>query len=126
MKHFFKKDIELGVDIAREIKQRIHETTGLTASAGVSYCKFLAKIASDWRKPDGLTVIHPDRALDFIAQLKIEKIWGVGQKTAEKMHRMGVFTGLDLRNMSLKDREDLGCRPKDCREDAPHGYLHGS
>lgn len=96
-----KKGIELGVDIAREIKQRIRETTGLTASAGVSYCKFLAKIASDWRKPDGLTVIHPDRALDFIAQLKIEKIWGVGQKTAEKMHRMGVFTGLDLRNMSL-------------------------
>ena len=78
-----KKGIELGVDIAR------------------SYCKFLAKIASDWRKPDGLTVIHPDRALDFIAQLKIEKIWGVGQKTAEKMHRMGVFTGYDLRNMSL-------------------------
>ena len=96
-----KKCIELGVDIAREIKQRIRETTGLTASAGVSYCKFLAKIASDWRKPDGLTVIHPDRALDFIAQLKIEKIWGVGQKTAEKMHRMGIFTGLDLRNMSL-------------------------
>ena len=96
-----KKSIELGVDIAREIKQRIRETTGLTASAGVSYCKFLAKVASDWRKPDGLTVIHPDRALDFIAQLKIEKIWGIGQKTAEKMHHMGVFTGLDLRNMSL-------------------------
>ena len=89
------------MDIAREIKQRIRERTGLTASAGVSYCKFLAKIASDWRKPDGLTVIHPDRALDFIAQLKVEKIWGVGQKTAEKMHRMGIFTGLDLRNMSL-------------------------
>ena len=96
-----KKGIELGVDIAREIKQRIRETTGLTASAGVSYCKFLSKVASDWRKPDGLTVIHPDRALDFIAQLKIEKIWGVGLKTAEKMHRMGIFTGLDLRNMSL-------------------------
>ena len=96
-----KKGIELGVDIAREIKQRILETTGLTASAGVSYCKFLAKVASDWRKPDGLTVIHPDKALDFIAQLKIEKIWGVGLKTAEKMHRMGIFTGLDLRNMSL-------------------------
>ena len=96
-----KKSIELGVDIACEIKQRIRETTGLTASAGVSYCKFLAKVASDWRKPDGLTVIHPDRALDFIAQLKIEKIWGIGQKTAEKMHHMGVFTGLDLRNMSL-------------------------
>ena len=89
------------MDIAREIKQRIRETTGLTASAGVSYCKFLAKVASDWRKPDGLTVIHPDRALDFISQLKIEKIWGVGQKTAEKMHYMGIFTGLDLRNLSL-------------------------
>ena len=89
------------MDIAREIKQRIRKTTGLTASAGVSYCKFLAKIASDWRKPDGLTVIHPDRALDFIAQLKVEKIWGVGQKTAEKMHRMGIFTGQELRNMSL-------------------------
>ena len=69
-------DAERGVDIAKEIKQRIRETTGLTASAGVSYCKFLAKIASDWRKPDGLTVIHPDRALDFIAQLKVEKICG--------------------------------------------------
>jgi DNA polymerase-4 len=95
-----KRGIEMAVDIAREIKQRIRTTTGLTASAGVSYCKFLAKIASDWRKPDGLTVIHPDRALDFIAQLKVEKIWGVGQKTAEKMHRMGIFTGQDLRNMS--------------------------
>ena len=95
-----KKGIELGIDIAKEIKQRIFETTGLTASAGVSYCKFLAKIASDWRKPDGLTVIHPDRALDFISQLKVEKIWGVGQKTAEKMHFMGIFTGADLRNQS--------------------------
>ena len=89
------------MDIAREIKQRILETTGLTASAGVSYCKFLAKIASDWRKPDGLTVIHPDRALDFIAHLKVEKIWGIGNKTAEKMHRMGIFTGADLRKVSL-------------------------
>ena len=96
-----KKGMPLGVDIAREIKQRIRETTGLTASAGVSYCKFLAKIASDWRKPDGLTVVHPDKALDFIAQLKVEKIWGVGQKTAGRLHRMGVFTGLDLRNMPL-------------------------
>ena len=86
-----KKGIELGVDIAREIKQRIRKTTGLTASAGVSYCKFLAKIASDWRKPDGLTVIHPDRALDFIAQLKIEKIWGVGQKTGVRQDGAGVL-----------------------------------
>ena len=97
-----KRGMVLGVDIAREIKQRIFSSTGLTASAGVSYCKFLAKIASDWRKPDGLTVIHPDRALDFIARLKVEKIWGVGEKTAEKMHRMGIFTGADLRAQPLE------------------------
>ena len=96
-----KKGMDLGIDMAIQIKQRILDTTQLTASAGVSYCKFLAKIASDWRKPDGLTVVHPDRALDFIAQLKVEKIWGVGQKTAEKMHRMGIFTGDDLRRQSL-------------------------
>ena len=96
-----KKGIPLAVDIAREIKQRIKETTGLTASAGVSYCKFLAKIASDWHKPDGLTVIHPEKAIDFIEQLNIQKIWGVGQKTAERMHRMGIFTGADLKKQSL-------------------------
>ena len=96
-----KPCIPLAIDIAKEIKQRIRETTGLTASAGVSYCKMLAKIASDWRKPDGLTVVHPDKALDFIGQLDIKKIWGVGQKTAEKMHKMGIFTGSDLRKQSL-------------------------
>ena len=96
-----KEKIVMAVDIAKEIKQRIKDTTGLTASAGVSYCKMLAKIASDWRKPDGLTVVHPDKALDFIGQLDIKKIWGVGQKTAEKMHKMGIFTGADLRQQSL-------------------------
>ncbi len=97
-----KKHIPLAVDIAREIKQRILDTTGLTASAGVSYCKFLAKIASDWRKPDGLTVIHPDHAQDFIDRLNVQKIWGIGQKTADKLHRMGIFTGADLRKASLQ------------------------
>ena len=97
-----KKQIPLAVDIAREIKQRILDTTGLTASAGVSYCKFLAKIASDWRKPDGLTVIHPDRAQEFIERLDVQKIWGVGAKTADKLHRMGIFTGADLRKASLQ------------------------
>ena len=97
-----KRGISLAVDIAREIKQRIKDETGLTASAGVSYCKFLAKIASDYRKPDGLCVIHPDRAQQFIDQLRVERIWGVGQKTAEHMHRMGIFTGADLRRMSLE------------------------
>ena len=97
-----KKGVVLAVDIAREIKQRIKADTGLTASAGVSYCKFLAKIASDWRKPDGLTVVHPDKALQFIDQLLVTRIWGVGHKTAEHMHRMGIFTGADLRKVSLQ------------------------
>ncbi|MBR1687230.1 MAG: DNA polymerase IV [Prevotella sp.] len=95
-----KMGIPLAVDIARDIRQRIRSELSLTASAGVSYNKLLAKIASDWRKPDGLTVIHPDRALDFIARLKIEKLWGVGPRTAERMHRMGIITGYDLRQQS--------------------------
>ena len=95
-----KKGITLAVDIAREIKQRILDATRLTASAGVSYCKFLAKIASDWRKPNGLTVVHPDRAQEFIDHLHVNRIWGVGPKTAQHMHRMGIFTGYDLRMVS--------------------------
>lgn len=95
-----KPGIELAVDIAQEIKQKIQERLQLTASAGVSYNKLLAKIASDWRKPNGLTTIHPDRAQDFIDQLHVEKIWGVGPKTADTMHKMGIFTGADLRKVS--------------------------
>ena len=95
-----KPGIELAVDIAKEIKQKIQERLQLTASAGVSYNKLLAKIASDWRKPNGLTTIHPDRAQDFIDQLRVEKIWGVGPKTADTMHKMGIFTGADLRKVS--------------------------
>lgn len=97
-----KRGIALAVDCAREIKQRIRQETGLTASAGVSYCKFLAKIASDWRKPDGLFTIHPDRAQEFIDRLDVQRIWGVGKKTAEHLHRMGVFIGSDLRRLSLQ------------------------
>lgn len=97
-----KKGIELAVDIAREIKAAIKEETDLTASAGVSYNKFLAKIASDYRKPDGLFTIHPDRALDFIANLPIEDFWGVGPKTLQTMHRIGIFNGRQLRECSLK------------------------
>lgn len=95
-----KRDIALAVDCAKEIKARILAETGLTASAGISYCKFLAKIASDYRKPDGLCIIHPDRAQAFIEQLRVERIWGVGHKTAAHMHRMGIFTGADLRRCS--------------------------
>ena len=94
------KGMALATDVAKEIKRRIRETTGLTASAGVSYNKFLAKIASDYRKPDGLFVVHPAKAQDFIDQLPIEKFWGVGPKTAVRMHAMGIFTGAHLRQVS--------------------------
>ena len=97
-----KRDIALAVDCAKELKARIKAETGLTASAGVSYCKLLAKIASDYRKPNGLCIIHPDRAQEFINRLRVERIWGVGRKTAEHMHRMGIFTGVDLQRFSLE------------------------
>ena len=102
-----KRHVPLAVDIAKEIRQRIREEVHLTASAGVSYNKLLAKIASDWRKPDGLTTIHPDRALDFISSLRIEKLWGVGPRTAERMHYMGIFTGADLRKVSLEHLQEV-------------------
>lgn len=95
-----KRGMDMAVDIAREIKHRIASELHLTASAGISYNKFLAKIASDYRKPDGLYVVHPQRALDFIAGLRIEQFWGIGPKTAERMHRMGIFTGSQLREAS--------------------------
>ena len=97
-----KKGIELAVDIAREIRDEIKEKLHLTASAGISYNKFLAKIASDMRKPDGMCVVHPDRADEFIANLKIEQFWGVGPKTAVRFHRMGVYHGADLRKLTLE------------------------
>lgn len=97
-----KPGIDLAVDIAREIKQKIRDRLCLTASAGVSYCKFLAKVASDYRKPDGLCTIHPDRAQEFIDNLKIEQFWGVGKVTADKMHRLGITNGRQLREHSLE------------------------
>ena len=72
------------------------------ASAGVSYNKFLAKIASDYRKPDGLCTIHPDQAVEFIRRLPIEAFWGVGPITAKKMHTLGIYNGETLRKCSLE------------------------
>lgn len=86
--------------IAREIKERIKEETQLTASAGVSYNKFLAKIASDYKKPDGLFVIPPEDALDFLEKLKIDNFFGVGKVSAQRFHNLGVFTGRDLKQIS--------------------------
>lgn len=102
-----KRQMPLAKDIALEIKQRIFERTGLTASAGVSYNKFLAKIASDYRKPDGFFMVHPAKALKFIAELPIEKFWGVGRKTAEKMHKVGIFNGAQLREVSQEHLVEL-------------------
>jgi DNA polymerase IV len=86
--------------IAKERKARILEETNLTASAGVSFNKFLAKIASDMNKPNGFTLITPDKAVDLVASLAIEKFHGIGKVTAAKMQRMGIATGADLRERS--------------------------
>jgi DNA polymerase-4 len=82
--------------IAEDIRRRIREECNLTASAGVSYCKFIAKLASDQNKPDGLCVITPDKGPAFVATLPVKRFHGVGPKTAEKMERLGIFTGADL------------------------------
>jgi DNA polymerase IV len=86
---------------AKEIRARIFEETGLTASAGVSYNKFLAKLASSQRKPNGQFVITPDMALDFIASLPVGKFHGIGPVTAARMQRLGIRTGADLRAQPL-------------------------
>jgi DNA polymerase IV len=87
--------------IAQEIRARIREETGLTASAGVSYNKLLAKLASDHRKPDGLCVITPEKGADFVASLPVARFHGVGPVTARKMEGLGIHTGADLRDWSL-------------------------
>lgn len=84
---------------ATEIRAAILAETGLTASAGISYCKFLAKIASDQRKPNGQFVIPPERGVEFIAALPIDKFHGIGPATAAKMRSLGIETGADLRAM---------------------------
>ena len=87
--------------IAEDIRRRIREECQLTASAGVSYCKFIAKLASDHRKPDGLCVITPERGPEFVASLPVARFHGVGPVTARKMQRLGIHTGADLREWSL-------------------------
>jgi DNA polymerase IV len=88
--------------IAEEIRARIRGETGLTASAGVSYNKFLAKLASDHRKPDGLFVITPKMGPEFVESLPIRKFHGVGPATAAKMKGFGIATGLDLRGQTVE------------------------
>ena len=95
------KGIPTAWETAKEIRARIYEETGLTASAGISRNKFLAKLASDYRKPNGQFAIMPDQAEAFVATLPVAKFHGVGPKTTTKMHALGIETGADLRRQTL-------------------------
>ncbi len=98
-----KKGIESANQIAREIRAEIFKQTGLTASAGISVNKFLAKVASDYRKPNGQKSIHPSQVLEFLEHLPIERFYGVGKVTANRMHELHIFNGKDLRARSLEE-----------------------
>lgn len=89
-------------DTASEIRKRIFDWTGLTASAGISYNKFLAKLASDYKKPNGQFVVSPALGPKFVESLPVAKFHGVGPVTAEKMHKLGIRTGADLKHQSLE------------------------
>lgn len=86
--------------IAKEIRARIYDELGLRASAGISINKFIAKVASDINKPNGQKTVGPEEVSDFLEQLEIRKFYGVGKVTAEKMYKLGIFTGLDLKGKS--------------------------
>lgn len=101
---YTKKGLPSATLIAKEIRQRIFDQTGLTASAGVSYNKFLAKVASDVNKPNGIFVVTPDKAQAFIDRLEVRKFFGIGKVTAEKLNKMGVWCGSDLKKV---DRLEL-------------------
>lgn len=88
--------------IARHLRERVRQKTGITISAGVAPNKFLAKIASDWKKPDGLFVIRPQDISDFVATLPVQKLFGVGQVTAAKLHAMGAQTCSDLQRLGVE------------------------
>ena len=100
-----KKGIPSATLIAEEIRTKIYELTGLTASAGISINKFLAKVASDYNKPNGQKTIPPEEVMNFLSDLDVRKFHGVGKVTAEKMYRKGWYTGADLRNQSLSNLE---------------------
>lgn len=98
-----KKNIDSANAIAREIRQRIYNEIGLTASAGISVNKFLAKVASNINKPNGQKTIHPTKIADFLENLAIEKFHGIGRVTANKMHTHHIFKGADLKAKSLEE-----------------------
>lgn len=92
--------------IAKEIRERIFKEVGLTASAGISINKFIAKVASDYNKPNGQKTVNPEEVISFLEQLDIRKFYGVGKVTAEKMYQLGIFTGLDLKQKSIEYLEE--------------------
>jgi DNA polymerase IV len=92
----------LATNVAKRIKREIFENLKLTASAGVAPNKFLAKIASGWQKPDGLTVIAPERVESFLQKLQVDQLWGVGPVTAKKLHAAGIRSVIDVRNADFQ------------------------
>lgn len=92
--------------IAEEIRVRIFNDIGLTASAGISINKFIAKVASDYNKPNGQKTVNPEEVIPFLEELDIRKFYGVGKVTAEKMYQLGIFTGTDLKQKSLEFLEE--------------------
>jgi len=88
--------------LAKEIRERIYKEVGLTASAGISVNKFVAKIASDYNKPNGQKTINPEEVVSFLEKLDINKFYGIGKITAEKMYQHGIFTGKDLKSKSFE------------------------
>lgn len=92
--------------IAKEIRQRIYDELGLTASAGISINKFIAKVASDYNKPNGQKTVNPEEVIQFLEELDIRKFYGVGKVTAEKMYLLGIFTGDDLKKKPLAYLEE--------------------
>jgi DNA polymerase-4 len=111
----------LGVTVARRIKQQIRDSTSLTASAGVAPNKFLAKIASGWHKPDGLTVIAPERVESFLQGLPVDALWGVGPKTAARLRTHGIHMLVDVRQRSLDELRELVGSGADWLRDLSHG-----
>ena len=102
-----KMNIKYATDIAKRIKKEIYDETGLTASAGVSYNKFLAKLASDYNKPNGLTVIRNDNKQKFLDNLPISKFFGIGKVTQKTLKGLGINNGYDLRKMDIHELESV-------------------
>ena len=111
----------LGVNVARRLKERIKEATNLTASAGVAPNKFLAKIASGWKKPDGLTVVAPERVEKFLQGLPVDALWGVGPVTAARLREHGIEKLVDVRARSVEELTEIVGMHAEWLIDLAHG-----